>query len=110
MARHTKNKEYTPEQAHEADLSLYSRLLSDEKKITGQDECPKGRAGTTLTFESAGWGRKHLAISGVSHQPLVRTAHHASAIGPGGSGVQDNGGGIVHQAGIDFQSLNQKDT
>jgi len=32
VARFTKMKMYNPHQAHEADVSLYSRLLSDEKK------------------------------------------------------------------------------
>jgi hypothetical protein len=71
---------------------------------------PERSSSTSLTSETTGWGRKHLAISGVSHQPLVQTAHHANAIGPSGSGVQDNGGGFVHHAGIDFQSLRQQDT
>jgi len=107
-ARHTKMKEYTPEQAREADLSIYSRLLSDEQK-TRPGRMPERSSGTALTSESAGWGRKHLAISGVSHQPLVQTAHHASAIGPGGSGGQDNGGGLVHSGEL-FQTINQQDT
>jgi hypothetical protein len=102
-------KEYTPQQAREADVSLYMRLLSDEQK-TGPGKMPERSSITAHTSETTGWGKKHLAISGVSHQPLVQTAHHANAVGPGGSGVQDNGGGIVHHTVIDFQPLGQQDT
>jgi hypothetical protein len=109
MARSTKMKEYTPQQAREADVSLYNRLLSDEQR-TGPGRMPERSSGTAHTSETTGWGRRHLAISGVSHQPLVQTAHHANASGPGGSGVQDNGGGVSHQGGEVYESLRQQDT
>jgi hypothetical protein len=35
VARLTKMKMYIPQQAHEADISLYSRLLRDEKNRAG---------------------------------------------------------------------------
>jgi len=112
VARHTKMKEYTPDQAREADLSLYNRLLSDEQK-TRPGRMPERSSGTALTSETTGWGTRHLAISGVSHQPLIQTAHHASAIGPSGSGVQDNGGGShmrMSNTGDVYQTLQQQDT
>jgi hypothetical protein len=112
VAMHTKMKEYIPDQAREADLSLYNRLLSDEQN-TRPGRMPERSSGPALTSESTVWGRRYLAISGVSHQPLVQTAHHASAIGPGGSGVQDNGGGVHMRAsntGEVYQTLQQQDT
>jgi hypothetical protein len=111
-ARNTKMREYTPQQAREADISLYSRLLSDEQR-TGPGKMPERSSSTAHTSETTGWGKKHLAISGVSLQPYVQTAHHAGAIGPGGSGVQDNGRGS-HMNTIDawdvFETLRQQDT
>jgi len=90
MARFTKMKEYTAQQAREADISLYSRLLSDEQK-TGPGKMPERSSGVAHTSETTGWGRKHLAVSGVSHQPYVQTAHHSSAFGTGGYDIQING-------------------
>ena len=81
-ARHTKMREYTPQQAREADISLYNRLLSDEQR-TGPGKMPERSSGTAHTSETTGWGKKHLAISGVSHQPLVQTGHHSGAISVG---------------------------
>ena len=90
MARFTKMKEYTAQQAREADISLYSRLLSDEQK-TGPGKMPERSSGVAHTSETTGWGKRHLAVSGVSHQPYVQTAHHSSSFGPGGSGMQSDG-------------------
>jgi hypothetical protein len=75
-------KVYTPQQAREADISLYSRLLSDEQK-TGPGKMPERSTSTAHTSETTGWGKKHLAISGVSHQPYVQTAHHSGAVSVG---------------------------
>jgi len=61
-------------------------------------------AHTSLTTE---WGKRHLAISGVSHQPYVQIAHHSNAVGPGGSGMQDNGAGN-YDTGVDFETLRQQ--
>ena len=83
-ARYTKMKVYTPQQAREADISLYSRLLSDEQK-TGPGKMPERSTSTAHTSETTGWGKKHLAISGVSHQPYVQTAHHSGAVSVGPS-------------------------
>jgi hypothetical protein len=84
MARFTKMKEYTPQQAQEADVSLYSRLLSDEQK-TAPGKMPERSSGVAHTSETTGWGKRHLAISGVSHQPYVQTAHHSNAVQVGGT-------------------------
>lgn len=78
VARFTKMKEYTPQQSREADISLYSRLLSDEQK-TGPGRMPERSSGVAHTTVTTGWGPKHLAISGVSHQPYIQTAHHSNA-------------------------------
>jgi hypothetical protein len=75
-------KEYTPHQAHEADISLYIRLLSDEQK-TGPGKMPERSTSTAHTSETTGWGKKYLAISGVSLQPYVQTAHHSGAVSVG---------------------------
>ena len=69
-ARYTKMKEYTPQQAHEADISLYIRLLSDEQR-TGPGKMPERASSTAHTSETTRWWKKHLTISGVSHQPYV---------------------------------------
>jgi hypothetical protein len=91
-ARYTKMKEYTPQQAREADISLYSRLLSDEQR-TGPGKMPERSTSTAHTSETTGWGKKHLAISGVSHQPYVQTAHHSGA--GGGSGLSMDNSSLV---------------
>ena len=83
MARLTKMKEYTTRQAQEADVSLYGRLLSDEQK-TGPGKMPERSSNVAHTSETTGWGKQHLAVSGVSHQPYVQTAHHSNAFGSGG--------------------------
>lgn len=106
VARLTKMKMYTPQQAHEADISLYGRLLRDEQK-TGPGRMPERSSSTAHTSLTTGWGNKHLAISGVSHQPYVQTAHHSNAMGPGGSGMQDNGAGNFN-TGVDFETLRQQ--
>jgi hypothetical protein len=75
-------KEYTPQQAHEADISLYNRLLSDKQK-TGPGKMPERSTSTAHASETTGWGKTHLAISGVSHQPYVQTGHHSRAMSVG---------------------------
>jgi len=82
VARYTKMKEYTPQQAHEADISLYNRLSSDEQR-TCPGKMPERSSSIAHTSETTGWGKKHLAVSGVSHQPYVQTGHHSGAISVG---------------------------
>ena len=106
LARNTKMKEYTPQQAQEADVSLYGRLLRDEQK-TGPGKMPERSSGVAHTSETTGWGKRHLAISGVSHQPYVQTAHHSNAIGPGGSGMQSDGSGDTHSTTQNTYSQSQ---
>ena len=88
-ARHTRMQMYTPKQTQEADISLYERLLKDEQKV-GPGRMPERSSGTATTSLDAGWGPRHLAISGVSHQPFIQTAHHT------GSNAYDGGNvGII---------------
>ena len=58
---------------------------------------PKGPFSNTHshTSETTGWGKIHLAISGVSHQPYVETEHHLYAFGVFGYGTQIGGTDIV---------------
>ena len=62
VARFTKMKEYTPQQAREADVSLYNRLLSDEQK-TGPGKMPERSTGTAHTSETTGWGKNIWRIA-----------------------------------------------
>ena len=78
-ARKTRMKMYTPEQAQEADTSLYERLLKDEQKVK-PGRMPERSSGVANTSLSTGWGARHLATSGVSHQPFIQTAHHAHTL------------------------------
>lgn len=79
-ARQTKMKEYTPTQAQEADISLYQRLIGDEQK-TGPGRMPErgSNAEAVTTSKTTGWGKKDIAVSGVSHQPEIQAYHHASS-------------------------------
>lgn len=79
-ARRTKMQEYTPRQAQEADISLYQRLINDEQK-TGPGRMPQREnvTGSMTTSQNTGWGKRDIAVSGVSHQPEIQAYHHTSS-------------------------------
>ena len=61
-----KNEGIYPPASPRSRRFVVQRLLSEEQK-TGPGKMPERSTSTTHTSETTGWGKKHLAICGVSH-------------------------------------------